>query len=128
MGYYSALDIQIQGEQSPAVPPRIEFLRGRLDVLWERLEDLLRWSEDPEFHDRYFYSDHITEAYELPGTVQGAVDAIRTVNQELDELNVKVRNFEHWMESVRTTGATPDGQFVISVHIFPVSYISTQAA
>lgn len=128
MGYFSALDIQMQEDRAPVVPPRIDFLRCRLDELWERLEDLLRWSEDPEFHDRYFYSDHITEAYELPGTVQGALDAIRTVNQELDELNTKARNFEHWMKTVRSTGATPDGQIVLPAHIFPINHITMQAA
>ena len=128
MGYYSALDIQTQEERAPVVPPRIAFLRNQLDVLWERLEDLMRRSEDPELYDRYFYSDHITEAYELPETVQGALEAIRTATQELDALNVKTRNFEHWLETVRTTGATPDGQLVMSTRMFPISHISTPAA
>lgn len=128
MGYYSALDIRMQEEKAPVVPPKIEFLRCRLDYLWDRLEDLLRWSEDPQLHDRYFYSDHITQEYELPCTVQGALAAIEEITRQLDEHKEQARRYELWLETIRSTGATPEGQLVLSHTVFPRHHLQMDAA
>lgn len=128
MGYFSNYDIAQQEYREPTVPEWVESLRLRLDYLWDRLEDLLRWSEDPQFHDRYFYSDHIPEAHELPDTVQGALVAIEDANRQLREHNEQVRLYEFWIETVRRTGATPEGQMVLPRHVFPLHELQSQVA
>lgn len=128
MGYYSRYDVELQESREPRVSPEIEALTIRLDCLWEQLEDLLWWSGIPEFHDRYFYRDHVTEPYELPDTVQGALDAIAEVTQRLEAHKDQTRMYEIWLETVRKTGATPEGQLVLPRNMFPVYQLQMQAA
>ena len=128
MGYFSRYDVELQEHKEPSILPEIEAMTMRLDYLWERLEDLLRWSENPEYHDRYFYRDHVTEPYELPNTVLGGLDAIAEVMQRLEVHKGQVRMYEAWLETVRKTGATPEGQMVLPRHVFPMHQLQMQAA
>ena len=128
MGFFSRYDIELQEHIEPTIPPEIETMTARLDYLWERLEDLLRRSENPEFHDHYFCHDHITEPYELPNTVQGALDAIAEITRRLEDHKDQARMYEIWLETVRKTGATPEGQLVLPRNMFPVYQLQMQVA
>lgn len=128
MGFFSNLNISMQEQGEPTVSLWVERMRSRLDYLWEQLETLLRLSEVPQLHDRYFYSNHVPEAYELPDTVQGTLAAIHSVTQQLEERQASELRYDLWLKTVRETGVTPDGQMVLPRHIFPTGQLQMQVA
>ena len=130
MGYFSELDIELQtytyGDQSC------------LDELWCELHDLQNWLDDLEEmrphdpmdpdYDRYFYEDHITERYELADTVEGLLrqmDTVRSLIREEEDLECQRAAF---VKALVETGATPRGQFVIPLNLYPLSDFNTAAA
>lgn len=128
MGYFSRLEVTEAEHAEPMIDLVEDNLTQRLEVLWDQLAVLSWCCNDPEIYERYFYSDHIPEPYELPNTIQDVLCLISTLSQQLTEHREQKQRYDRWLEVVRSTGATPDGQIVLSACVFPLLHLKMQAA
>jgi len=121
MGYYSEYDIDCQARGYKDTSAGLELLELQLSDLRDRLlsfdEHILSDPLHP-LHDRYFYTDHIVEQYEIPDTVLGLIDAIQLVERQIEERKLADQRRTLFVASIFETGATPDGQVALPIHLF----------
>lgn len=122
MGWYSNLDLEVQNRENK-FSDRVDALVKQRDFLLDQLEELDRIRpHDPmdPLYDQYFYSDHTAELWELPMTVQGVLDTIRLIDEEIDKTETEEHEHLALLHAVLDTGATPAGQMVLSAKLFPI--------
>lgn len=131
MGWFSKLDYELRYREDKKDVKRLEILERQREFLWDRLDELEEIRPfDPcdPLYDLYFYSDHVTVMWENPQTVQDILESIRLVDEEIENVNGQETPRCEFLRSVLNTGATPDGQFVLSARMFPVEEVWQTAA
>lgn len=99
-------------------------LKMHLEALHDKLDELMdSYPHDPKHlgYDRYFYSDHIPELYEVPMTIQGVLRAIKIADREIERRKLREANQQRLISSILGSGETPDGQIVIIGIFLPIT-------
>lgn len=131
MGWFSELDIELRYGKDKKDRRRVDVLERQRDFLEDRLEELdeIRPFDplDP-LYDLYFYSNHVTVMWENPQTIQDILESLRLIDEEIAEFKAQETTRLEFLRSVLNTGATPDGQVVLSAKLFPVEEVWQPAA
>ncbi len=131
MGWHSEMDLELRYCERPKTSDRLETLERQREFLLDRLEELdeIRPFDplDP-LYDLYFYSNHVTVMWENPQTVQDVLESLRLIDEEIMEVKEQENTHFEFLWALMNTGATPDGQFVLSARMFPVEDVWGTAA
>ena len=123
MGYYSqaATTAEYTSRQPDFLHPQAgNSLRLRLSELQVQLEVLEAIRPHDRMHplyDRFFYSDFACD--EFPDTVQGLLQAIAEVKDEIFQQDILGLEEQRLLASIRNTGADQNGQVVFAAVFLP---------
>ena len=123
MGYYSqaAVTATYTSNQPDFLHPQAgNSLRLRLSELQVQLEELEASRPHDRMHpfyDRFFYSDFVCD--EFPHTIQGLLQAIAEVKEEIARQDILWLEEQHLLASIRNTGADQNGQVVFAAIFLP---------
>lgn len=106
MREHRALDIVLELQE-------LEDWKKVLEECLEEIEESRPHDPMDPLFDRYFYCNHAVELWEIPGSAQGALWAMRMTEERIRDLQEELRRHQARQQELAKKEVMPEGQLIL---------------